>query len=128
MCILRDNTHFYTASYFFPIITKKGGKETEVPKFRPWQREKKKQKIKPPYLSEEYVCHVSREQAERGFAQTKNPKELKCLFNFRQINGKGAEIPQILTSRWEIGTGYSAELGHERECKHISETGAPSGL
>lgn len=89
---------------------------------------KKKQKIKPPYLSGEYACRVSREQAERGFAQTKNPKELKCLFNFRQINRKGAEIPQILRFRWEIGTGYSADLGHERGGKHISEIDASSGL
>lgn len=91
--------------------------------------EKKKQKIKPPYLSGEDICRVSRGKAERVFAQTRNPKEeLECLFNFCQINGKGTEIPQILRSRCEIGTGYSADLGHERGGKHISEIGAPGGL
>lgn len=128
MCILQDNPHIYTDSHFFTIITKKAQKEIQVTKLLSWQQ-KKINKIKPPYLSGEDICRVSRGKAERVFAQTRNPKEeLECLFNFCQINGKGTEIPQILRSRCEIGTGYSADLGHERGGKHISEIGAPGGL
>lgn len=55
--------------------------------------EKKRKQVKPPYLPGEDVCRISREQVERVFAQTRCPKDLNCLRNFRQVNGKDIEIP-----------------------------------
>lgn len=49
---------------------------------------------KPPYLPEKDVWRESRGQAERMFAQTRNPKDLKWLWNFHQFNGKDVEIPE----------------------------------
>lgn len=73
----------------------------------------KRNKLKPPYLSGEDVCHVSREQADRVCAQTRNPKDLRCLWNFRQVGGKDIEVPQNFKKGdncCAIGSEYAADL------------------
>lgn len=126
-CLYTQKTHLKT--YSTPQSPIKSESRTEVPKLRPRQK-----KMKPPYLFGEDVCRVSREQAERVFAQTRIPKDLKCLFNFRQVNRSDVEVPKTLPGNkesadsCEIGIVYAADSGHDRGDKHVTEISATSGL
>lgn len=77
----------------------------------------KRKKIKQAYLPGENVCREYRKQAERVFAQTRNPNDVKCLWNFHQINGRDIEVPQnFIRPKWVLtavrsGSGTRQILG-----------------